>query len=81
MADLDRRMDDFDGRFPGSRVVAGRSVFPGTKLFQWNTFERRLAAYSCEDSYGIDPSSNWPHRIPYIRFRGTVGKEANLIAE
>jgi hypothetical protein len=74
-------LDDIDGRFPGSRVVAVRSILPGTKAFQWNSFERRLAAYSCEDSYGIDPPIKWSHRIPYIRFRGTVGREAKLIVE
>ncbi len=80
-ADLDRRLDDIDGRFPGSRVVAVRSILPGTKLSQWKIIERRLAAYSCEDSYGIGLKFLRSHRIPFIRNRGTVNIEVNVLAE
>jgi hypothetical protein len=51
-----------DGRFPGLRVFAHPPRPSQNNAFQW-TMERRLSAYSCGYSAGLELKSS--HRLPF----------------
>ncbi len=63
------------------RVNAGGSTFPERVSIPVAFLERRLSAYSCEDSCGLGLVNAKPHRIPFFRNCGTVSRKANALPE